>query len=113
MASGALGTPLRNRAFWTKRVPCCRRHGGLQSTCKPDLHLPLPGENEMTQKNSRSIHSVWTRTVELAPSISTAKVELTAETIRKVSADIESRSEAQARLEEPALNVEALRTLYT
>lgn len=66
----------------------------------------------MTQSNSRSVHSVWTLTVEPLSSSSNDKIELQAETIRKISIEIESRSITQVRSSEPLLNVDALRTLY-
>lgn len=66
----------------------------------------------MTQKNSRSVHSVWTLTVKPVVASSTNKVELQAETIKRISAEIESRSASPVRAGESTLNVEALRTLY-
>lgn len=66
----------------------------------------------MTQNNSRSVHSVWTLTVEPVSTSSDVKVELQAEAIKKITAEIESRAVSQVRSGQSALHVEALRTLY-
>lgn len=60
------------------------------------------------------MHSVWTLSVDPARTATAQdKVELSAETIRKVTADIASQSERRAQFDEPSLNVEALRILYS
>lgn len=66
----------------------------------------------MTDNGRKKVQSVWTLTVTPGSIGQSRKVELNAEAVKRISAEIESRASKHIKAGEPTLNVDALRTLY-